>query len=120
MAYIKHTPGPWVYEDNAIMAECGVHICTPNTADDFPCVEPGTEPDAEAECEANARLMAAAPELLDMLNSIKRHGELACVDAHTGRYFTGGKKPATKDVFQFPRHLLTGVDAAIAKAEGRS
>lgn len=67
MADSKHTPGPWVYEDNAIMAECGVHICTPNTADDFPCVEPGTAPDAEAECEANARLIAAAPELLAAL-----------------------------------------------------
>lgn len=65
----------------------------------------------------DARLRDAAPVLLDALRGIMAHGELACVDAHPGAFFgNGGKKPATKDVFQFPRHMLTEIEEAISKA----
>jgi predicted RNase H-like nuclease (RuvC/YqgF family) len=47
------------------------------------------------------------------LDAVKRFGELACVDAGSPRY-TGGKKPMSKDVWQFPRHLLTDIDCALA------
>jgi len=58
--------------------------------------------------------------LTEALNAIKQFGELACVDASSG--WTGGKKPATKDVWQFPRHLLTEIDQALSSipAEGPS
>lgn len=73
----KHTPGRWVVEDNAIMAVVGAHICTVSTSDDFPCItenDDQTEEEARASCdaesEANARLIAAAPELLEALKAI--------------------------------------------------
>lgn len=57
--------------------------------------------------------------LLEVLLGIKLHGGIACVDVSGGDY-TGGKKPATQDMWAFPRWMLTGIDAAIAKAEGRT
>lgn len=68
----------------------------------------------------NANLIAAAPDLLGALLLIKRFGELGCVSAGDIWGGTGGKKPSTKEVWQFPRHLLTEIDAALAKAEGRT
>lgn len=68
---------------------------------------------ASAEIE---RLRAVNAELLAALESIKRFGSLGCVDV-SGHFYTGGKKPATMDVWQFPRHMLVEIDAAIAKAK---
>lgn len=51
---------------------------------------------------------------LDVLRQIKLQGELACVDADGPFYRSGGKKPATKEVWQFPRHLMSAVDDALA------
>lgn len=64
------------------------------------------------------RLRDVNANLLEALRNIKRFGELGCVDV--GARFTGGKKPATKDVWQFPRHMLVEIEEAIAKAEGQS
>ena len=58
----KHTPGPWTIEDDSIEAS-GAPICVLYDASDFPCWD-GPAGQLEAECEANARLIAAAPELL--------------------------------------------------------
>lgn len=123
----EHTKGPWypghlgsdsscqcrsIVDDGKYMgAIASVHV-----GNGLPIGEGGNDAPPADEAAANMKLIAAAPELLDMLKAIKQHGELACVDAHLGSYFTGGKKPATKDVFQFPRHMLTELDAAIAKA----
>jgi hypothetical protein len=60
------------------------------------------------------RLKEAETSALDMLKNIKRLGELACVSVDTLGFPTGGKKPATKDVFQFPRYLLQVIDAIIS------
>lgn len=77
---------------------------------------PGSDADAIArELRAAAEVQKA---LLEMLLAIKRHGELGCVQVHSEFPAgpTGGKKPASKDVWQFPRHMLVELDAAIAKA----
>lgn len=61
----KHTPGPWVradYDPYLIERE-GAPICVVHDASDFPCWD-GPEDVLEDECEANARLVAAAPDLL--------------------------------------------------------
>lgn len=58
--------------------------------------------------------------LLKALKAILSHGELRNIEANPEAHFLGGKKPATKDVWTFPRHMLTDLEAAIAKAEGRS
>lgn len=61
----QHTPGPWYVADslftkgNVILAnhpECGAHICT--------------LPEFKVGQEANARLIAAAPELLRLLHNL--------------------------------------------------
>lgn len=67
-----HTPGPWEQDDNIVgAAEGGMHICTVTSSDDFPCItddDEQTEAEARAavdiECACNARLIAAAPDLL--------------------------------------------------------
>ena len=60
--------------------------------------------------EENERLRAA-------LNSIKNQGELASVNVERPFGYTGGKKPATKEVWQFPRHLMADIDAALGKED---
>jgi hypothetical protein len=57
----KHTPGPWTVLDCKELQICADHNCTKIS------VMPWTAPDAEGVSEndmANARLIAAAPELL--------------------------------------------------------
>ena len=55
----KHTPGPWTHEDGEIIAS-GVVIAQVMGADDMPCCEE----DIDAECKANASLIASSPDLL--------------------------------------------------------
>jgi hypothetical protein len=63
-----HTPGPWEVnlETGEITANGPVVLGTIYGADDFPC----NENDITEECNANARLIAAAPELLDALQDL--------------------------------------------------
>lgn len=73
-----HTPGPWAYqiEENAhddmrhgVIAKC-------NDLWIAACYRSGTTPDndkspkADAEAEANARLIAATPDLLEALQAV--------------------------------------------------
>ncbi len=66
----------------------------------------------------NEELLARTP--LEMLEAIKRHGELGNVS--TGGWH--GSKPAgnpmSKDVWQFPRHMLTEIDVVIAATPAAS
>lgn len=104
-----HTPGPWW------IADAVGHVLGPDAIKVATTYFPER---SFAEHKANARLIAAAPDLLRALQLIKRFGELACVSADAGQFPqpTGGKKPATKDVWQFPRHLLTEIDIALANS----
>ena len=59
----EHTPGPWEHKDGTIIADGWLRVadlwtCNPNdpSIDIVAC---------EAECDANARLIAAAPDLLE-------------------------------------------------------
>lgn len=85
---MSHTPGPWriIPEDNWIEDANGRRICTPHSSSSNISVE---------ERNANAHLIAAAPELLAALKQVL---------AHHG-YIEGGP--------DFP-----GAWAAIRKAEG--
>jgi hypothetical protein len=56
----KHTPGPWRYQENS---DAYTHIVRAGT-DDYIC---GCGQGSDGTCEANARLIAAAPELLEAL-----------------------------------------------------
>ena len=63
MEAMKHTPGPWSVEKGD--PECGNYgwyVCHPDTVDEESAIC-----NLSVEAEANARLIAAAPELLEAL-----------------------------------------------------
>ncbi len=60
----KHTPGPWVLSTSAD-DECEVEVVAPNSG--WETVSP-----APISSEANAHLIAAAPEMLDALESAEQ------------------------------------------------
>ena len=92
----KHTPAPWKAEfDEAVSvrSEDGSRICTINWLRGRHGLKGRIDGD---EGNANARLIAAAPDLLETLKQIKRENQ----------HYNFGSK------------LVRIVDAAIAKAEG--
>ena len=66
---------------------------------------------------ATAPLVAERERLRDVLKNIQDYGELANVSADSGFRYHGGKKSPSKDVWQFPRHLLVDLEAALAEKE---
>ena len=107
----KHTPGPWV----VLPEECdrpyirirgtvlGGRYKIANVL--TPCYEGVHEREAE-ETRANARLIAAAPEMLEALQAIADEAD-------------GTGKPYSCDSY-LPRHFIEKARAAIAKATGES
>lgn len=84
----KHTPGPWR------VSECADEIYTNPTAWGV-CLDDGRQIiKTRTLTERDARLIAAAPELLAALRAVKKHGTM-------------------------PASEWGLIDAAIAKAEGR-
>jgi hypothetical protein len=65
----KHTPGPWETDRNNVHAGqiATIHHCIGN---DWIEVWSPNWPDSEETQEANARLIAAAPDLLSALNRL--------------------------------------------------
>lgn len=64
MKHAKHTPGPWAVDDvyGLIMANNGAYeVAAVHAARN------------DGEAKANARLIAAAPEMLEALNETLRH-----------------------------------------------
>lgn len=108
----KHTPGPWRADladiggqvfGFSIVAEHGTHwhpVAYQSTYQhtNSECYEP-------AERKANARLIAAAPELLEALKLLD---EAFCADDY-----------GTKEGREKGRAALVATRAAIAKAEGK-
>lgn len=80
MSTTQHTPGPWNVEHP--YGEPGVYVASPNTG----LVAKLYAPDAPANIEANAHLIAAAPELLSALREVMRFadGKQHTKDAQTG------------------------------------
>lgn len=92
---IKHTPGPWTTKELQVYAEDGngstlAHVYDPSRDHDH------------SEAEANALLIAAAPDLLEALRFL-----LSKVDDLSGYW-----KEDTD-------HAVRDAQEAIAKAEGR-
>lgn len=100
----KHTPGPWSYDFIPMKNEWVITRICPG--DDKPFRPPFTDSFARLEppydCEANARLIAAAPELLEALKKTKEHLDKCEI--------TGEGDPC---------QALDWIVRAIAKAEGR-
>ena len=87
MTTITHTPGPWAVTDYN-----GKTIITARDGEDW-CATIDSNGQSSEECEANAWLIAAAPELLSVLRSL------------VSQYDPDGR--------------WEGVSQVIAKAEGR-
>lgn len=109
MSASKHTPGPWTIggDDGAIW------IQSPVSSDNVICDLVGRDADCLAvEDEANARLIAAAPELLAALKA---------VDLVWERQNLPTNAVHGPDCLGDDEHEAWGlVITAIAKAEGRS
>lgn len=96
----KYTPGPWRTEDHA--PGFGVCVVDAQNVNTVYAYELHKTPE---ECESNARLIAAAPELLEALNDCD----------HAFAAWQMGVVPGRpKDILA----LIAKVRAAIAKAEG--
>jgi hypothetical protein len=102
-----HTPGPWrsegpdedPYGEIGVFADAGSRLVCELWQDDAPV------PDFNAEQRANARLIAAAPDLLAALKALTQDSRFNLVI---------GGNPNAVDA------LVKQVDEAIAKAEGRT
>ena len=91
---MKHTPGPWLPACKASGAACR----HPAIISDEGQVGTAAWQGSESATDANARLIAAAPDLLEVLQKIVNH-----VDAGTAAILN---------------RLVSEARAAIAKAEG--
>lgn len=90
----KHTPGPWsVGDSTGRMNQVAIE----------PTI--GCVYGAGDEVKANARLTAAAPELLDAVNAV---------------YINAVKLPDLRDEFSINRATLDKIKAAISKATGEA
>jgi hypothetical protein len=110
---VSHTPGPWqVYADTPSI-EPNWHIVTNASRMRVLAnvhIEPGNEVDA-----ANARLIAAAPELLEACQAI-----FACIESGMLVRSTANDFDSDWAIRQLPLvRSLAKLNEAIAKAEGR-
>jgi hypothetical protein len=94
----KHTPGPWVAKDDGV----GPYIMA-GEIDIAMAVGPFSYDYMELEVNANALLIAAAPDLLEMLDRAVRRLEIAHANGDT-----------------IMREWIIDARAVIAKVEGRS
>jgi hypothetical protein len=103
----KYTPAPWTFSKWEQFGRTSFYICqqdgapyTPNYSDVASCIAETVSSERVATQEANARLIAAAPELLEAIK-----GALGLLDGIINRW---------------PRQTakVNAVHAAIAKAEG--
>lgn len=100
----KHTPGPWHIQQG----DDGEMLIKPIPGQVVAVVEPQADKEEEA---ANARLIAAAPELLEALMSILEYApqmELCMASRYGGESFT----------YVNFRGYIADAEAAISKATG--
>lgn len=100
----KHTPGPW----GVRFFKSKEHRVSAPTWDTLAIVH-GNEDDAalDREGRANARLIAAAPDLLKALQDIRHHFVCGCDEAYTSR---------NRHAPECKAYELDDLDAAITKA----
>ena len=94
----KHTPGPWHTSEPPIITDarndvliepklCQIGLYAPSGLLSFIVTELDDDPTDDltiAEAQANARLIAAAPELLEALQAMIRYGEDGPAKGETG------------------------------------
>ncbi len=105
----KHTPGPWVFSSN--LREGGIARIMPSYRQRFCIATIPTGNDTDAK-EADARLIAAAPELLGALKSARQTLDSLRNALHYGKEQSRGNQVCIE--------RLSEIDAVIAKATGES
>ena len=102
----KHTPGPWHYQEDS---DAYTHIVRGPTGK----IIASTAQNSSGEAEANARLIAAAPEmekcLKDARNAIASLDKGALGWAHT---------EYGEPMYSFRDELMHNIDGALKKARG--
>ena len=109
----KHTPGPWNSEGPDDFGDHNIHEPTCRLA--IGAVVPNMRPDEEV--AANARLIAAAPDMLDALHALLSALDQEIIDRLDDAIWVSSQLEPAKLAA-----LLNARDAAraaIAKAEGR-
>jgi hypothetical protein len=107
------TAGPWELdaEDFEVFEKDGGMICTVRHPQDSPCIDVGDEGYVEAatECEANANLIVAAPDIYEALKDAVRWLD-GMYQMHQGEALDS-----------MPNNCLprSAMRAALAKAEGK-
>lgn len=120
MKDLKHTPGPWpepvAGSDNGwatmTIEKDGLHVVV--TAPNVSEMEAGEwdEPDKVYEMEANAKLVAAAPNMLaELIGAEQTIFRYALADAHKWAGDTSGEK-----ALAHANSVVSGIRAAIQKA----
>lgn len=105
---VSHTPGPWSVMAEEVLGAYGIATVVPATGSGVVCRVPGNDKTPD-ERDANARLIAAAPELLEALKQIKDdYEELA--RNHAGAWHD--------DEVLLHQKINEAARAAIAKATG--
>jgi hypothetical protein len=100
----KHTPGPWERYGNVIQSDStGIVVCEIEESgkDDY-------RPNSIKESQANARLIAVAPELLEAIKAVKIR--IAFI-GHPNEPMKDGKPDWSKEIKL--------IEQAHAKAEGK-
>jgi len=75
---IKHTKGPWMCEElpdgksDTTIVYGGFPLATVRGTNDMSCIDEEDEEEIAIECVLNAKLIAAAPDLLEALNMCLR------------------------------------------------
>lgn len=96
---MSHTPGPWTFDGEQIEALDGDAVIAYMEPYMEPCMEPwGPDRDERLEQEANARLVTAAPDLLEVCKLAKKYLQ--------------------PDLVEPGRTVFWALVEAIAKAEG--
>lgn len=118
MSAAKHTPGPWVLQDDGSIASADAGmICNPAYAEDFPCLDDEERGPFDDECQANARLIVAAPELLEAAEN-----GLASLETELGLILESHCKldtelePIRETLDEDVRDLVEALEAKIAQA----
>ncbi len=111
----KHTPGPWIYARGpsgiATVAWCEDYAIGPDTGRGNPSQ---ANYDDHGDAESDARLIAAAPELLAACRAIDKEWSEFWPEGPDG-----GKPPGRVfDIGKTTRQIWRGLRAAIAKATG--
>lgn len=118
MSEITYTPGPWepVLDDNGMEAtdiqSAGSLVACVYGVEDFPCIDDEGRESFALEVVANARLISAAPDLLEALKAI----EWVATEDSSREDFC----PSCDRLRQYGHTETCGTAAAIAKAEKRA